>query len=323
MADAYTSQGLTKPEPGGSLNTWGSKLNVVFDMLAAMLKAATVSCTSGATLAFGNADSSATALPFLLRLGGSPTAAFTVTMPAVDKYWMVRNGTNYTATIKVSGGTGITLPSGYTALVMYDTTQGDIVNVSPTYLPGAVTILGALAVAGKITGVTNGTDPSDAVTKSQLDAAIAAAGTLGDGTFFVSATDTTRKFLAQSLTTQISGALSLAIDTVNAGANEQARLTGSVGVLALTAGSRQTASFTAASNTFYPVAWAANGTVTLPSSPADGDVIGFAYFYTSAGYTTSYAPNGKKVNGSTSTLNAGVRLGVEFLRYDATLGDWT
>jgi hypothetical protein len=94
-------------------------------------------------------------------------------------------------------------------------------------------------------------------------------------------------------------------------------------VFGLSVGSRQTSSFAASSNTFYPVAPGSNTTVTLPASPTDGDKIGFAVFYSSSGYTFSIAPNGKKINGSTSTLAMGTIIETFFITYDSTLGDWT
>ena len=226
MADSYTAQGFTLPEPGASLNTWGTKLNIVIQMLAAMLKAATVTMTGVVatdTISFSNGSYVATALPSMLRLtGGGIAAAGTLTLPAVDKWYIIKNICGYAVTAKVSGGTGVSIPNGAIALVFYSAPDGDIVNVSPTLLPGDGVIQGALTVAGQIHGLTAGTAATDAVTVGQLAAAIAASVPAGTaGTFLQSIADTTRGFLSDKI--QVSG--NLAISTGNAGANEYMLIT--------------------------------------------------------------------------------------------------
>lgn len=218
MADSYTAQGFTKPEPGASLNTWGSKLNAgIIDMSAAMLGSRNNTVTGDFSLSFVDADASASALPFHQKLAGSPTAAFTVTLPNANKFWLFWNATSYAATLKISGGTGFALAAGRYALVQYSSVAGDIINVSPTQLPGDTTVQGALTVSGKVSGVTAGTATTDAVNKAQMDAAIALATTSSSpGTLRITASDTTAKFLDGALT--VAGSLTKTV--TNSGANE-------------------------------------------------------------------------------------------------------
>jgi hypothetical protein len=62
-------------------------------------------------------------------LGGTPTGAFTLFVPPVDKIYVIRNNTGQTATISVStlangttptAGTKVTLPTGFTAFLYSD-----------------------------------------------------------------------------------------------------------------------------------------------------------------------------------------------------------
>ncbi len=91
----------------------------------------------------------------------------------------------------------------------------------------------------------------------------------------------------------------------------------------LSDGGRKVASFTASSNVRYQVAWGSTGTVTLPASPAQGDVVELALLASTSAYTTSINPNGKKINGATATLQLGYIVATLKITYDATLGDWT
>lgn len=68
----------------------------------------------------------------VLMLGGTPSYAFTLFVPPVDKIYIIKNGTGQTATISAStlangltptGGTTITIPDGNTTLLFCDGTN--------------------------------------------------------------------------------------------------------------------------------------------------------------------------------------------------------
>ena len=67
-----------------------------------------------------------------LLLGGTPVASFTLYVPPVDKIYIIKNSTGQTATISAAtlangttptGGTTITIPNGFTALIYCDGTN--------------------------------------------------------------------------------------------------------------------------------------------------------------------------------------------------------
>lgn len=268
MADSYTAQGFTKPEPGASLNTWGSKLNAgIIDMSAAMLGTRNNTVTGDFSLQFVDADASASALPFQQKLSGSPTAAFTVTLPAANKFWLFWNATSYAATLKVSGGTGFSLGAGRYALAQYSSVAGDIVNVSPTQLPGDTTIEGALTVSGKVSGVTAGTATTDAVNLGQMSAAIALATTSSSpGTLRITSVDTTAKFLDGAIA--VSGFVTKSVS--NPGANEGLLLD----VTPTTLGTNpNVASFTCQVGGLNTISTAAALTAYMPPSPSNKAIV--------------------------------------------------
>jgi hypothetical protein len=220
MADSYTTRvGLIKPEPGQSLNTWGTKLNDYnFDLTdKALAGFENITVTGDFSLTRSNGSSSSTQINKGIRLAGAPSAAFTVTHLSYEHVILVRNNSGQTSTHKVSGGTGVSLTNGQQALLAYNSSVGDIINVSPNVIPGDATIGGALTISGKISGVTAGTSGTDAVNVTQMGTAIAASVPAGTaGTIFVSATDTTRDYFTSKIT--VSGSLVKSI--TNPGANE-------------------------------------------------------------------------------------------------------
>jgi hypothetical protein len=49
-----------------------------------------------------------------LNLSGTPGGAATLNVPAIEKNYIVKNGTGETVTIKVTGQTGVAIPDGKT-----------------------------------------------------------------------------------------------------------------------------------------------------------------------------------------------------------------
>jgi len=204
MADSYTTRGgMIKPEPGQSLNTWGQKLNDYnFDIVDKGLYGfQAIAVTTDFSLTRTNGDSTSTQINKGIHLTGTPTADFAVTALSYEHILLYRNSSGKSATIKVSAGTGVTLADGQTAFLAYNSTLGDITNVSPNHLPGNAVIDGSLTVGGQISGVTAATLGTQAVNKTQMDNAIALAGGTGaaTGTLRITSTDTTAKFLNSAI----------------------------------------------------------------------------------------------------------------------------
>lgn len=214
MSDTYTTRGgAIKPLPGGSLNTWGTKLNSYnFDLTdKGLYGLQDIAVTTDFALTRTNGDSTSTQINRGIRLTGTPAAAFTVTYLSYEHVLLVRNDTNQSATVKISAGTGVTLLAGQTAFLGYNAGLGDVTNVTPSV------IAGALQVAGRISGVTAASAGTDAVNLTQMSAAIALATTsTSPGTFRITSVDTTAKFADTALT--VTGALTKTI--TNVGANE-------------------------------------------------------------------------------------------------------
>ena len=87
--------------------------------------------TAGTNLATN--ISTNTAQYAILNITGAKTAARSLILPAVSKWYLINNSAatgGYLLTVKKSGGTGITLVDGEKALVMYD--GSDYIKVTPS-----------------------------------------------------------------------------------------------------------------------------------------------------------------------------------------------
>lgn len=202
MSNAYTTRGgLIQPEVGQNLNTWGDLLNNNNFPLVdkALFGFEVITVTGDFSLTRVNGQESNTQINKAIYLTGTPTADFAVTFLSYEQSILFVNDTGRNATVKVSAGTGVTLADGDIAILGYNATLGDVTNVSPNRVAGAMTVGGGLTVGGKVSNVTAGTAGTDAVNLTQLSNAIAAILTSGDGSILVQATDSTRKFLASAL----------------------------------------------------------------------------------------------------------------------------
>ncbi len=197
MVDSPTTRNrLRKQELGTNTNTWGdTKLNEVLDALDQALDGVeNIVLTGSKTLTTSNYSTADEAKNRVLKFTGTLAAPAEVFVPSVEHMYLAVNAAGASVTLRTAGGSGVSLPNGYAAAVYCD--GSDVFNGSPTFLTGAVQISGALQVGGKIANVTAGTASLDAINKSQMDAAIAAATTSSTaGSVKVTATDSTNRYL--------------------------------------------------------------------------------------------------------------------------------
>ena len=114
---------------GENSGTWG---NVTNDNLGvaieqALVETATVSFSSAnVTLTLTNTNASQTARALRLNLTGTTGGARDLIVPAIQKPYIVNNGTADTITVKVTGQTGVAVPAGRSYLLYNNGT--DVVN---------------------------------------------------------------------------------------------------------------------------------------------------------------------------------------------------
>lgn len=142
--------------PGDNLNTWGTILNAgVFQLLEdALAKRVDFSLSGPKTLTTVNGAADEARCAFLDVTGGTGGA---ITIPPVEKLYVVRNGASGDVTVTSGAGLSVAIKPGNVAWVVCD--AANVRKVQDTDLGGA-----------RLTGVGAPLTASDAVPKSYADA---------------------------------------------------------------------------------------------------------------------------------------------------------
>lgn len=155
MASTYSSNlKIELQATGENAGTWGTITNTNLGTAleqAIVGKADVTFSGTTETLTLTDSNSAQDARALYLNLAGTPGGAATLEVPAIEKNYIVKNGTGETVTIKVSGQTGVAIPNGKTALVY---NNGTDVVTAVDYIP-SLTLGAALPVASGGTGITS------------------------------------------------------------------------------------------------------------------------------------------------------------------------
>jgi hypothetical protein len=176
MASTYSALKIELIGTGEQSGTWGNTTNTNLGTAieqAIVGKAdVTVSSTS-VTLTLTDSNALQNARALYLNLSGTPGGAATLNVPAIEKNYIVKNGTNQVVTIKVTGQTGVTIPVGKTVLVYNDGTD---VLTAVDHIP-SLTLATALPVASGGTGATTSTGSGAVVLQTSPSLTTPALGT--------------------------------------------------------------------------------------------------------------------------------------------------
>jgi hypothetical protein len=140
---------------GEQSGTWGTTTNANIGTAIEQAIVGMATLDSGdftanvATLALANTTAAQDARALCLNIAsGAVSAAGTINVPAIQKPYLVINGSSYAVTVKVSGQTGVAVPAG-TRTVVYN--NGTDVGAQVSWL-SSLTLGAALPVASGGTG---------------------------------------------------------------------------------------------------------------------------------------------------------------------------
>ena len=158
MASTYTANtGIEKIGSGEQAGTWGTTTNVNFDIIDDSLNGVLSLTISGNTTLTTSDGAISNGHHRVLLLGGTPSSAFTLTIDPNDqqKWYLVKNNTGQSCTIKQGGGSGTTvvMATGTAAIIYADGTgaNANVGNISTDVLGDTSPQLGGnLDVNGKL-----------------------------------------------------------------------------------------------------------------------------------------------------------------------------
>jgi hypothetical protein len=198
VASTYSNLKIQLMATGENSGTWGNVTNAnLGDAIEqALVETATVTFASAnVTLTLSDSNSRQNARALRLNLTGTTAGARDLIVPAIQKPYLVNNGTADTITVKVSGQTGVAVPAS-TSMMLYNNGTDVIVafnrvvanvvgnvtgNVTGTASNATVLQTArTIAISGNVTGTATSFDGSGnisiPVTAINVDAA--SAGTL-------------------------------------------------------------------------------------------------------------------------------------------------
>jgi hypothetical protein len=145
------------------------------------------------TLTLSNSNAAQNARAIYLNLTGSPGGAAVLEVPAIEKPYIVKNGSDQQVTIKVSGQTGVAVPVGKTMWLYNNGT--DVTNALDN-LPSGATVGGVAIGTGTVTSVSG----TGTVQGLSLSGTVTSSGNLTLG----------GSLSAVNLTSQVTGTLPVA-----------------------------------------------------------------------------------------------------------------
>jgi len=112
MASSYTDLGIEKMATGENAGTWGTKTNTNIKIIEEAVRGyvAVGVASADATLSLTDGSTGDSTRNMVIAFTGALAGNRTITVPAIEKMWIMDNQTTeaYTLTVKASGQTGVT-----------------------------------------------------------------------------------------------------------------------------------------------------------------------------------------------------------------------
>ena len=346
MASTFSNLGLNLQATGENSGTWGSITNVNLQEIDnAIAGVVTITLTGNTTLAFTTNSSSTTYTDEAGRnktiiLSGSLSATtVTVTVPNIEKDYVIINNSGGTATISSGGSTTVSILTGSKNYVIVDPTTTSVISAVPAANPGGATTNVQFNSSGSFAGNTNFTYDGTTVTALGI---IATGATVTNAVFSSTANlltqselrfqDTTGgQYIGLRASTTISSSFTLNLPTATGTVDQVIKTDGSgnLSFATLSGGASwqaiKTANFNVTAKEGYFVDTNSTTiTATLPASPTIGDFVQFIdYSGTFDTNNFTVARNGNKIQGDATDLTVSVeRAGLTLVYTGSSTQGW-
>jgi len=164
MASTFSNLGLNLQATGENSGTWGALTNVNLQEIDnAIAGVVTITLTGNTTLAF---TSNATSTTFTDEAGRNKTiilsgalsaTTVTVSVPNIEKDYVIINNSGATATISSGGSTTVSIATGSKNYVIVDPSTTSVISAIPSDTPGGSNTQVQFNNNGAFGGITNTT----------------------------------------------------------------------------------------------------------------------------------------------------------------------
>jgi hypothetical protein len=335
MASTFSNLGLNLQATGENSGTWGAITNVNLQEIdAAIAGVFTITLTGSTTLAFTTNSSSTTYTDESGRnktiiLNGSLSATtVTVTVPNIEKDYVIINNSGGTVTVSSGGATTVNIGTGSKNYVIVDPTTTSVISAVPAASPGGATTNVQYNSGGSFAGNTNFT--YDGTTVTILNAAFSSTANLLTQSELRFQDTSGGQYVGLRASTTVATSFTLNLPTTSGTANQviQTDGSGNLSFATVSGGAAWQAvvtstTLTTVSKQGYFINTSSNAiTATLPTSPTLGDFISFIdYAGTFDTNNLTVARNGHKIQGDASDLTVATeRAGFTLVYVDSTQG---
>jgi trimeric autotransporter adhesin len=336
MASTFSNLGLNLQATGENSGTWGAITNVnLQDIDAAIAGVFTITLTGSTTLAFTTNSSSTTYTDESGRnktiiLNGSLSATtVTVTVPNIEKDYVIINNSGGTATISSGGSTTVSIGTGSKNYVIVDPSTTSVISAVPAANPGGSNTFVQYNNSNSFGG--SSTFTFDGTTATIVNLAMSSTANLLTQSELRFQDTSGGQYVGLRASTTVSSSFTLNLPTATGTANQviQTDGSGNLSFATISGGAAwqaiKTSNFNVTAKEGYFIDTTSTTiTATLPASPAIGDFVQFIdYAGTFDTNNFTVARNGNKIQGDATDLTVSVeRAGLTLVYTGSSTQGW-
>ena len=336
MASTFSNLGLNLQATGENSGTWGELTNVNLQEIDnAIAGVVTITLTGNTTLAF---TSNATSTTFTDEAGRNKTiilsgalsaTTVTVSVPNIEKDYVIINNSGATATISSGGSTTVSIATGSKNYVIVDPSTTSVISAVPAANPGGSNTFVQYNNSNSFGG--SSTFTFDGTTVTIVNATFSSTANLLTQSELRFQDTSGGQYVGLRASTTVATSFTLNLPTTSGTANQviQTDGSGNLSFATISGGAAwqaiKTANFNVTAKEGYFVDTTSTTiTATLPASPAIGDFVQFIdYAGTFDTNNFTVGRNGNKIQGAAEDLTVSVeRAGLTLVYTGSSTQGW-